>query len=50
VQKWQVAANSFWDPPLPWVLFFGFWWCPTTRCQSPCCSSVFQKISLQPLL
>jgi hypothetical protein len=43
VQGWQqrvitlhVAANSFWEPPLPWVLFFGFQQRPTTRCRSPC--------------
>jgi hypothetical protein len=31
---WWVAANFFWDPPSPWVLFFGFWWCSTATAWS----------------
>jgi hypothetical protein len=31
----QAADNFFWDPPLPWVHFFSYWWCPMARYQSP---------------
>jgi hypothetical protein len=32
----QTAANSFCDPPLPWVRFFGWPWRPTAICRSQC--------------
>jgi hypothetical protein len=47
VIRLQEAANFFWDPTSPWVSFFSFQWCPTARCQSPCCFFSAPKISTE---